>query len=245
MQESAEAIVGRRRLGDGVSAWRSGVGAGRAWSNRAGGAILLRIGGALARYWAEAGHEVLMSSRHPEELQGLADELGPRARAGTPREAAGVLGRIGGQMADLQDDHATSQPAELEQLYWQKTGGLFEFSVVTGGRLRGLNDEALDALKRFAREFGLAFQIYDDLLDLDGTEEETGKNVGQDQGKPTLVSVQSAANINALLAAARDTALQQLRTAQMESTALWDLAERQFNTAAARARAVGVRSIAS
>ncbi|MBN1238818.1 MAG: NADPH-dependent F420 reductase [Gammaproteobacteria bacterium] len=47
-----------------------------------------RIGGALARYWAEAGHEVLMSSRHPEELQGLADELGPRARAGTPREAA-------------------------------------------------------------------------------------------------------------------------------------------------------------
>ncbi len=160
-------------------------------------------------------------------------------------EVVGSWGLIGGQMADLQDDHATSQPAELEQLYWQKTGGLFEFSVVTGGRLRGLNDEALDALKRFAREFGLAFQIYDDLLDLDGTEEETGKNVGQDQGKPTLVSVQSAANINALLAAARDTALQQLRTAQMESTALWDLAERQFNTAAARARAVGVRSIAS
>jgi 8-hydroxy-5-deazaflavin:NADPH oxidoreductase len=47
-----------------------------------------RIGGALARYWAEAGHEVFMSSRNPEELQDLADELGPRAQAGTPREAA-------------------------------------------------------------------------------------------------------------------------------------------------------------
>lgn len=47
-----------------------------------------KIGGALARHWVNAGHEVLMSSRHPEELQALADELGPRARAGTPREAA-------------------------------------------------------------------------------------------------------------------------------------------------------------
>jgi predicted dinucleotide-binding enzyme len=47
-----------------------------------------RIGGALARHWTAAGHEVLMSSRHPEELQPLAKELGPRARAGTPREAA-------------------------------------------------------------------------------------------------------------------------------------------------------------
>ncbi len=47
-----------------------------------------RIGGALARHWVAAGHEVLMSSRNPDELQGLARELGPRARAGMPREAA-------------------------------------------------------------------------------------------------------------------------------------------------------------
>ncbi|HSG65190.1 MAG TPA: NADPH-dependent F420 reductase [Gammaproteobacteria bacterium] len=47
-----------------------------------------RIGGALARHWVNAGHEVLMSSRHPEELAPLAAELGPRARAGTPAEAA-------------------------------------------------------------------------------------------------------------------------------------------------------------
>jgi predicted dinucleotide-binding enzyme len=47
-----------------------------------------RIGGALARHWVNAGHEVFMSSRHPEELQDLARELGPRAHVGTPREAA-------------------------------------------------------------------------------------------------------------------------------------------------------------
>jgi 8-hydroxy-5-deazaflavin:NADPH oxidoreductase len=46
------------------------------------------IGGALARHWAAAGHEVFISSRHPEELEALAAELGPRVQAGMPREAA-------------------------------------------------------------------------------------------------------------------------------------------------------------
>ena len=46
-----------------------------------------RVGGALARHWTAAGHEVLMSSRHPDELQSLAASLGARACAGTPREA--------------------------------------------------------------------------------------------------------------------------------------------------------------
>ena len=52
-----------------------------------------RIGGTLARLWAKAGHEILISSRHPEELQDLARSLGPKARAGTPREAA-VFGDV-------------------------------------------------------------------------------------------------------------------------------------------------------
>ncbi len=47
-----------------------------------------RIGGTLASLWAKAGHEVLVSSRHPDQLTGLVRSLGPRARAGTPREAA-------------------------------------------------------------------------------------------------------------------------------------------------------------
>lgn len=47
-----------------------------------------RIGGALGELWVQAGHQVLLSSRHPERLKPLADRLGPKARAGTPREAA-------------------------------------------------------------------------------------------------------------------------------------------------------------
>jgi hypothetical protein len=46
------------------------------------------IGGTLARLWVESGHEVLISSRHPDELKALAASLGPRAHVGTPREAA-------------------------------------------------------------------------------------------------------------------------------------------------------------
>ncbi|HET7499727.1 MAG TPA: NADPH-dependent F420 reductase [Kofleriaceae bacterium] len=46
------------------------------------------IGGTLAKLWVAAGHEVLLSSRHPDELKPLATKLGPRARVGTPREAA-------------------------------------------------------------------------------------------------------------------------------------------------------------
>lgn len=71
-----------------------------------------RIGGALARHWVNAGHEVFMSSRHPEELQDLAKELGPRAHVGTPQEAAsfgtvvlvsvpyGAMPQIGADFAD-------------------------------------------------------------------------------------------------------------------------------------------------
>jgi len=47
-----------------------------------------KIGGALATHWAKAGHELVISSRHPEELQDLARSLGPKVRVGTPREAA-------------------------------------------------------------------------------------------------------------------------------------------------------------
>jgi len=52
-----------------------------------------KIGGTLAELWVKAGHEVLISSRHPDELQGLARTLGPKARVGTPKEAE-VLGEV-------------------------------------------------------------------------------------------------------------------------------------------------------
>jgi predicted dinucleotide-binding enzyme len=100
-----------------------------------------RIGGALARHWVNAGHEVLMSSRHPEELEPLAKELGPRARVGTPQEAAAfgsvVLVSVPyGAMPQIGTDFAaqlagkviidTSNPVERrdgsQALEWQQKG---------------------------------------------------------------------------------------------------------------------------
>lgn len=52
-----------------------------------------RIGGALARHWAKAGHQLMISSRHPEQLKPLAEDLGPRVRVGTP-EAAAAFGEV-------------------------------------------------------------------------------------------------------------------------------------------------------
>jgi predicted dinucleotide-binding enzyme len=100
-----------------------------------------RIGGALARHWVNAGHEVLMSSRHPEELEPLAKELGPRAHVGTPEEAAAfgsvVLVSVPyGAMPQIGNDFAaqlagkviidTSNPVErrdgAEAVEWQRKG---------------------------------------------------------------------------------------------------------------------------
>lgn len=100
-----------------------------------------RIGGALARHWVAAGHEVLVSSRNPDELRPLAAELGPRARVGTPREAAafgsvvlvsvpfGAMPQLGNDLAaDLAGKVVidTSNPVESRDgprsLEWQRQG---------------------------------------------------------------------------------------------------------------------------
>ncbi|MGH8176471.1 MAG: NADPH-dependent F420 reductase [Steroidobacter sp.] len=73
-----------------ICGWSRGAGAASAEERplRIGIVGAGNIGGALATHWAKAGHEVLLSSRHPEELRDLAQSLGPKARVGTPQEAA-------------------------------------------------------------------------------------------------------------------------------------------------------------
>ncbi len=77
-----------------------------------------KIGGALARHWAQAGHELVISSRHPEKLEPLAAELGPRVRSGTPAEAA-AFGEIVlisvpyGAMPQIGRDHAAALAGKI------------------------------------------------------------------------------------------------------------------------------------
>ena len=106
-------------------------------------------------------------------------------------EAGGASGMIGGQMIDMLASESEFGEAEIIQLQALKTGALFEFCCEAGPILAGANDSERERFKAFARDFGLAFQIADDLIDATGTAEMAGKAVGKDQeqGKATLVSL--------------------------------------------------------
>jgi farnesyl diphosphate synthase len=128
---------------------------------------------------------ILADSRtHPDA--GVRAELVGRLAA-----AAGSEGMIGGQMIDILAPERDYGEADVIQLQALKTGALFEFSCEAGPILAGAGAEDRSRLNGFARDFGLAFQIADDLIDALGTEEQAGKAVGkdQDQGKATLISL--------------------------------------------------------
>jgi len=106
-------------------------------------------------------------------------------------EAAGAPGMVGGQMIDIAAESAAA-PFDLPtitRLQALKTGALIRFAAESGAILAG-DGAARQSLGAFARHLGLAFQIRDDLLDVEGDEAETGKRVHKDAeaGKATFVS---------------------------------------------------------
>jgi farnesyl diphosphate synthase len=105
--------------------------------------------------------------------------------------ASGYRGMVGGQMMDLEAENKKLSIDEIIRLQRLKTGELFATSCEAGAIL-GKGARALrNALRGYAHDLGLAFQITDDLLDAEGTRSETGKAVNKDRqaGKATLVSV--------------------------------------------------------
>ena len=106
-------------------------------------------------------------------------------------QAAGSEGMIGGQMVDIEAESRSFGKDETILLQRMKTGALFEFSCEAGPILGSRADDDRRRLREYARDIGLAFQIVDDLIDVTGTAEKAGKQVGKDQaqGKATLVSL--------------------------------------------------------
>lgn len=104
-------------------------------------------------------------------------------------QAIGSEGMIAGQEIDIsrKADFATAQHGE--KLNWLKTGVLFVSTARLGGIAADLDEKAIGAMENFARCIGLAFQTADDLIDQTGDEAVLGKDVGQDAGKPNLVSI--------------------------------------------------------
>ncbi|TWA85868.1 farnesyl-diphosphate synthase [Azospirillum brasilense] len=106
-------------------------------------------------------------------------------------KAAGPHGMVGGQMLDLIAEHETFDLGTTTRLQRMKTGDMIAFSCEAGGILGKAPPPQRHALRAYAHDLGLAFQIVDDLLDIEGTEAETGKSVGRDAeaGKSTFVSI--------------------------------------------------------
>jgi len=128
-------------------------------------------------------------ARHPaERVVRLAHELAT---------AAGSGGMVAGQTLDLHLTGRSVDLATLEFLHIHKTGALIRAAVRVGGLAAAAEPEPLEALTQFGARLGLAFQIADDVLDVEGSTEQLGKPVGSDQGLgkatyPALVGLEES-----------------------------------------------------
>lgn len=98
-------------------------------------------------------------------------------------EALGTAGMIGGQMADVEAEGKRVDRADVVNIHTRKTGALIRCAVRMGGILAGADERLLGRLTVFGEKVGLAFQIIDDILDVEGDRELLGKNVGSDSKK--------------------------------------------------------------
>ncbi len=125
-------------------------------------------------------------------------------------DAIGTRGMAGGQAIDLEAVKQTLDEAALERMHRQKTGRLIQASVLLGAISAGAEDAPeRAALVEFGEEIGLAFQIQDDILDVEGTTTALGKRAGADADrvKPTYPSVLGLAKSREQALARRDRAI--------------------------------------
>jgi geranylgeranyl pyrophosphate synthase len=141
--------------------------------------------------------------------------------------AAGAGGMIGGQALDLEAEGRQLPGPELEDLHRRKTGALIAAACVIGGLAAGAPQGVCEALRAYGSDVGLAFQVYDDVLDATATSDQLGKTAGKDAAvaKSTFVTLLGvgAARAEAERLAAR--AVDRLRQAGLASPTLTDLAD--------------------
>lgn len=107
---------------------------------------------------------------------------------------AGAYRLIGGQVVDIESEKGNikgDKAQTLEYIHTHKTADLFKLALKTGAIIAGATQEQLDEMEEFGQIFGIAFQIYDDVMDEISTFEELGKTIGKDKeaGKLTYVTL--------------------------------------------------------
>jgi farnesyl diphosphate synthase len=122
--------------------------------------------------------------------------------------ASGTEGMCGGQAIDLDALGKTLDAQQIERMHRMKTGALLRASVLMGAGAGQLDAPVLAQLGRYAEAIGLAFQIVDDILDVEASAAELGKTAGKDQAqnKSTYVSVLGLAVAKQRAAQLRETA---------------------------------------
>ncbi len=160
-----------------------------------------------------------------------ADAIRRRLRAiGAIAEAAGAAGMVGGQAVDLlaaAPDAAALDEAALRDMHSRKTGALIRASAAAGAILAGATDAELAAIAEYATQIGLAFQIVDDILDVEGASGDLGKTAGKDAaaGKPTYPALHGIEQSRRLATACVDRAIAALAAeglgGQLPAIARW------------------------
>jgi geranylgeranyl diphosphate synthase type II len=172
-------------------------------------------------------------SREPAQAPGVSDDELNRRKLRTiavVADAAGAAGMVGGQSLDLDAASPGSPPLEasgLREMHMRKTGALIVASALGGAIMAGATESLAEAIGRYGIEIGLAFQIVDDILDVEGSSAELGKTAGKDAaaGKPTYPSLYGLETSRRLAAECLDRATETLRHAglggQLPAIARW------------------------
>jgi geranylgeranyl diphosphate synthase type II len=174
-------------------------------------------------------------AREPRAVAGMDDrELSARKlkAIGAIAQAAGASGMVGGQAIDLLAAAPGAPRLDMDALramHSRKTGALITGSAVAGALLAGAADSLLAAIRAYAEDLGLAFQIVDDILDVEGASAELGKTPGKDAaaGKPTYPASYGLDESRRLASHSVDRAITSLRSAnvagQLPAIARWVL----------------------
>ena len=140
--------------------------------------------------------------------------------------AAGAEGMVGGQVLDMLGEGQILTLEELEEIHLNKTGALLSYSILAGAIIANVSTEVKNALEKYAFHIGLAFQIQDDILDIEGTSEQLGKTAGKDlkSEKNTYPSILTMDGAKKELQNQYDLAFQALSGIQMQNGLLIEFA---------------------
>jgi geranylgeranyl diphosphate synthase type II len=127
-------------------------------------------------------------------------------------QAAGISGMVGGQALDLLAEKTKPDLEALRDIHRRKTGELIVAAVKSGAIMCGASEDKVQALTDYAMNIGLAFQIADDILNVEGDSELMGKNTGSDaaRGKVTYPSIIGLEDAKIILSEHLDAAIQSI-----------------------------------